>query len=194
MTSPTQPQPQPQFQPQPPGVPAAVKPAKPWYKKWWGIALIVLAVLVVLSFFVPKDQKATQQAAPSSTPAASATQTASETKEAAASEKPKTESVPREYESALSKAKQYLSFGGFSKAGLYEQLTSENGEKFSPEAAQYAMDHINANWKEQALKKAKTYQDTMHMSPSAIHDQLISEYGDKFTEEEAQYAVDNLPK
>ena len=79
-----------------------------------------------------------------------------------------------------------------SKAGLYDQLTSEYGEKFTEEAAQYAIDNVNANWKENALKKAKSYQETMAMSPSAIYDQLVSEHGEKFTEEEAQYAINNL--
>ena len=79
-----------------------------------------------------------------------------------------------------------------SKAGIYDQLTSEYGEKFTKEAAQYAMDNLEANWKENALKTAQSYQETMSMSPSAIYDQLISEYGEKFTKEEAQYAIDNL--
>ena len=102
------------------------------------------------------------------------------------------EKVPKEYKAALRKAKVYSDTMSMSKAGLYDQLTSEYGEKFSAEAAQYAVDNLNANWKENALKKAKVYQETMAMSPSAIYDQLVSEYGEKFTEEEAQYAVDNL--
>ncbi|MFH5849903.1 Ltp family lipoprotein [Clostridium perfringens] len=104
----------------------------------------------------------------------------------------KVEKVPKEYKSALRKAKVYSDTMSMSKAGLYDQLTSEYGEKFSAEAAQYAVDNLNANWKENALKKAKVYQETMAMSPSAIYDQLVSEYGEKFKEEEAQYAVDNL--
>ena len=79
-----------------------------------------------------------------------------------------------------------------SKAGIYDQLTSEYGEKFTAEAAQYAVDNVEADWKENALKKAKSYQETMSMSPSAIYDQLVSEYGEQFTAEEAQYAIDNL--
>ncbi|XTR36625.1 Ltp family lipoprotein [Paraclostridium tenue] len=102
------------------------------------------------------------------------------------------ENVPTEYKSALRKAKIYNDTMSMSKAGLYNQLTSEYGEKFTEEAAQYAIDNIDANWKENALKKAKTYQESMAMSPSAIYDQLKSEHGEKFTEEEAQYAVDNL--
>lgn len=102
------------------------------------------------------------------------------------------EEVPKEYKSALRKAKVYSDTMSMSKAGLYDQLTSEYGEKFTAEEAQYAVDNLDVNWKENALKKAKVYQETMAMSPSAIYDQLVSEYGEKFTAEEAQYAVDNL--
>ena len=102
------------------------------------------------------------------------------------------DNIPTEYKSALRKAKLYADTMNMSKAGLYDQLTSEYGEKFTAEAAQYAIDNITVDWKENALKKAKLYQETMSMSPAAIYDQLISEYGEKFTAEEAQYAIDNL--
>lgn len=52
-----------------------------------------------------------------------------------------------------------------SKQGIYDQLTSDAGEKFPEDAAQYA-----------------------------IYDQLTSSYGEKFTQEEAQYAIDHLNK
>ena len=79
-----------------------------------------------------------------------------------------------------------------SKAGLWDQLTSEYGEQFSKEAADYAIEHVNADWKENALKKARDYVEMMNMSPAAVYDQLVSEYGEQFTPAEAQYAVDNL--
>ena len=100
--------------------------------------------------------------------------------------------VPTEYKSALKKAKSYSDIMNMSKAGIYNQLTSEYGEKFSAEAAQYAIDNVEIDWKENALKKARSYQEIMSMSPSAIYDQLVSEYGEMFTPEEAQYAIDNL--
>ena len=102
------------------------------------------------------------------------------------------EEGPKEYKSALRKAKVYSDTMSMSKEGLYDQLTSEYGEKFSDEAAQYAMDNLEADWNKNALKKAKTYSDTMSMSKAGLYDQLTSEYGEKFTAEEAQYAVDNL--
>lgn len=102
------------------------------------------------------------------------------------------QSVPSEYKSALKKAKIYSDTMHMSKQGLYDQLTSEYGEKFSPEAAQYAIDNLVVDYNKNALEKAKSYQQTMSMSPAKIHDQLTSEYGEKFTKEEADYAIENL--
>lgn len=104
----------------------------------------------------------------------------------------KEDNVPTEYRSALRKAESYSSYMHMSKAALYDQLTSEYGEKFSEEAAQYALDHLEADWNANALAKAQSYQETMNMSPAAIRDQLVSEYGEKFTQEEADYAIANL--
>lgn len=109
-------------------------------------------------------------------------------------EAPVVESVPIEYKSALKKAEQYSSIMYMSKAAIYDQLTSEHGEKFSPEAAQYAVDNLVADYNYNALKKAESYQESMAMSPEAIRDQLTSEYGEKFTPEEADYAIANLSR
>lgn len=62
------------------------------------------------------------------------------------------------------------------------------------EAAQYAVDHLQADYNANALAKAKSYQEMMSMSSAAIYDQLVSSAGEKFTPEEAQYAIDNLNK
>ena len=102
-------------------------------------------------------------------------------------------SVPTEYKSALKKAEQYSEIMNMSKQGIYDQLVSEYGEQFSAEAAQYAIDNLKVDYKQNALEKAKTYQSEMSMSPEAIRDQLTSEYGEKFTQEEADYAIANLP-
>lgn len=99
-----------------------------------------------------------------------------------------------EDKNALAKAESYSSIMHMSKAAIYDQLTSSYGEGFPAESAQYAVDHLVADYKKNALEKAKDYQTNMHMSRSAIYDQLTSSYGEKFTAEEAQYAVDNLPQ
>lgn len=104
----------------------------------------------------------------------------------------KAENVPAEYKSALSKASAYSNTMHMSKQGVYDQLVSEYGEKFSAAAAQYAIDNVSSDWNANALAKAKTYQDTMSMSPAGIHDQLTSEYGEKFTQSEADYAIQHL--
>ncbi len=101
--------------------------------------------------------------------------------------------VSMEYKNALAKAETYSEYLNMSKQGIYDQLVSEYGEGFSEDAAQYAIDNLDADYKYNALKKAEVYQNELQMSKSAIYDQLISEYGEKFTEEEAQYAIDNLP-
>lgn len=102
--------------------------------------------------------------------------------------------VPIEYQNALRKAENYSNMMHMSKTGIYNQLTSSAGESFPPEAAQYAVDNVKADWKANALEKAKTYQETMAMSRDSIYEQLVSEYGESFTAEEAQYAIDNLPQ
>ena len=101
-------------------------------------------------------------------------------------------SVPKEYRNALRSAETYSDMMHMSKQGIYDQLTSEYGEKFTPEEAQYAIDNIKGDYLETALKSAKKYQENMSMSKDAIYDQLVSDYGEKFTAEEAQYAIDNL--
>lgn len=100
--------------------------------------------------------------------------------------------VPIEYQSALKQAESYANLMHMSKRGVYDQLTSEYGEKFSVAAAQHAVDNVKVDWNAQALASAKSYRDNMHMSPAAIHDQLTSEYGEKFTQAEADYAVAHL--
>ncbi len=103
-------------------------------------------------------------------------------------------SVPAEYKSALNKATTYANTMHMSKKGVYNQLVSDFGEKFSAEAAQYAIDNVKADWNANALAKAETYQSTMNMSPSAIRNQLTSDAGEKFTQAEADYAIEHLSK
>ncbi len=65
-----------------------------------------------------------------------------------------------------------------SKAAIYDQLVSEYGEGFPKEAAQYAIDNLEWDWKANALEKAKQYAKTMNMSNQAIYEQLTSEHGE----------------
>ena len=105
---------------------------------------------------------------------------------------PTTEAVPMEYRNALKSAERYSKLMHMSKKRIFNQLTSEYGNKFTKDAAQYAVDNIKVDWKANALETAKKYYEDMNMSKNAIYDQLISEYGEQFNESEAQYAVDHL--
>lgn len=158
-------------------------------------ALIVFGVVVVLGLIIavtaPKTEtpvtnssETTQQTSNDTKPVAEETK-----KEEPVKEEP---SVPAEYKSALAKADSYANTMNMSKQGVYDQLVSEYGEQFSKEAAQYAIDNVQADWNANALAKAKSYQEQQNMSPAAIRDQLVSEYGEKFTAAEADYAIANL--
>jgi hypothetical protein len=176
---------------------------KPFYKRWW---VWVIAVLLVIGFASGGDEEtaieeveAEEASAEASEDVAVEEEDVEATEEPAVEEEPaeeesaaEEEDVPREYRSALTKAEQYAKTMHMSKAGIYDQLVSEYGENFPEDAAQYAIDNIDFDWKENALKKAESYAETMSMSDAAIYDQLISEHGEKFTPEEAQYAIDNL--
>mgnify|MGYP002722580826 CR=1 FL=1 len=113
-----------------------------------------------------------------------------ETKETAVDEKE--DDVPREYKNALKSAENYISMMPFSEKGLLRQLTSDAGDKYPEEAAQYALENLEVDWNEQALKSAKHYSDMMPMSDDELKQQLTSDAGEGFTEEQAQYAIDNL--
>ncbi len=181
-----------------------IKIKKPWYKRWYMIVLYVIVGLIIIGSLGSKDSKDsnTTSTSSSSDNKSSNTNTKTETNintnnntntnTNANEEVKKEDSVPTEYKSALNKAKTYSDTMYMSKQGIYNQLTSEYGEKFSAQAAQYAIDNLQVDYKQNALKKAQDYQSQMSMSPSAIYDQLTSEYGEKFTAEEAQYAIDNL--
>jgi len=115
-----------------------------------------------------------------------------QTKEEASQQASKDSDLPEEYTSALDTAQQYVDTVHMSKKGLYDQLTSDSGDKFSTKAATYALAHVKADYKANALKIARSYQKQMKMSPKEIRDQLVSDSGDKFTGAEADYAVSHL--
>ena len=95
-----------------------------------------------------------------------------------------------EYSAALGKAKSYNSLFHISKKRMYRQLTSDF-DKFSNDAAQYAVDHLEADYKYNALFNAKNYRKLFNMSKSRLINQLTS-FIDGFTEEEANYAINHL--
>ena len=119
---------------------------------------------------------------------------AKEVSKAAKSSESSSKKIPREYISALIKGQEYADSMYMSKKAIYDQLTSDHGEKFSSDAANYAIYHIKADWNKNALHKAKSYQEEQNMSSDAIYDQLTSDSGEQFTPDEANYAIQHLEK
>lgn len=100
-----------------------------------------------------------------------------------------TATASEEFANALKSAQEYNRTEPISYEELYERLTSERLDKFSPEAARYAVDNVEADWNANALESAKKYKS--FMSPAEIYDQLTST-AEQFTAAEADYAIAHL--
>ncbi|MGO3211441.1 MAG: Ltp family lipoprotein [Brachybacterium sp.] len=183
------------------GQPAPVAPKKRGKGKFIALGCGILALLFILLIggcavlftsgsdsddAAPAQETTEQEEAPAED--APAEEVAAED-EVPAEEAP-ADDVPADFASALTSAEMYSDTMHMSQQGIYAQLTSEF-DQFSDEAAQYAIDTIDADWNENALESAKTYSDTLHMSQQGIFDQLTSEF-DQFTDEQAQYAIDTI--
>lgn len=206
---PPQGQPEPQYgsSPQPP---LAAAKKKPWYTRWWVIAIVALVAIGIIVNLVGGDEETAAPAptaavtpvddvttAPAETEAGTPDEAVEPTPEATAEEVDADmggdDDVSSEFRAALTSAENYLSFMSFCEAGLFDQLTSEYGDGFPEDAAQYAVDNVEVDWDEQALQLAIQYRETMSMSDNAIWDQLTSDYGERCTDEQADYAIANLP-
>ncbi len=99
-------------------------------------------------------------------------------------------------EQAVKAAKNYLAISAFSHQGLVDQLTSEYGDQFTNEQAQYAVSYLEDNglvdWNEQAVKSAQNYMEFGSFSRAKLMEQLTSEHGEGFTEEQAEYALEEI--
>jgi hypothetical protein len=93
---------------------------------------------------------------------------------------------------ALESAQSYLAMSGFSKQGLFEQLSSSAGEGFTQAEAQYAVDHVDADWNREAVESARSYLEMSPMSRDGLIQQLSSPAGEGFTLEQATYAVNKV--
>ena len=92
------------------------------------------------------------------------------------------------YSAALKKAQGYNSLY-LSKKGIYDLLIFKG---FNSDTAQYAINHLNADYKANALAKAREHRKYSKISRSEIHKRLVSPNFDNFTKEEANYAIQHL--
>lgn len=106
------------------------KNKKPIFKKWWFWVIIV----IVLGIVAMGDSGSDEQASDESKVSEESTEV---------NETENDDNVPTEYKSALKKAESYSEMMHMSKAGIYDQLTSEYGEQFTVEEADYAIANLD---------------------------------------------------
>ena len=87
---------------------------------------------------------------------------------------------------AIREAESYLTYMGFSRKGLIEQLEYEG---YSTDDATFAVDNVNVNWNEECFESAQSYLEYMSFSRQGLIDQL--EY-EGFTSSQIQYAIDKV--
>lgn len=88
---------------------------------------------------------------------------------------------------AVRTAESYLSFMGFSRAGLIQQLTFADG--YSVADATAAVDSLDVDWNEQASRSAQQYLTLMGFSCNGLIEQLSSDAGDKYTVDQATFGA-----
>lgn len=86
-------------------------------------------------------------------------------------------------------ASQYLSFKGFSRDGLIEQLSSEYGEGYDVADATVAVDSLDIDYNANAAQSAQDYLNMSGFSCNGLIEQLSSSYGDGYTEAQATYGA-----
>lgn len=122
------------------------KVKKPIFKKWW-FWLIIICLIGGIGGGTSSNTSSNNTNVEQ--------QQVVEQKQEQAVEQKQEDNVPTEYKSALKKAKSYSDMMHMSKKAIYDQLVSEYGEKFPADAAQYAIDNLDADYKANALEKAK---------------------------------------
>lgn len=164
-------------------------PTKPWWQRWWGIALIGFAVLVLIGVLAgnPDDTNG-DSAADDPDLVETVDDETDDDPEPEPAPKPETEPEPDTditvgQENALRSAQDYLRLSGCSRTGLIEQLEFDG---YTTDEATFAVDNLDADWKEQAARSAQDYLDISGFSRTGLIDQL--EF-DGYTRDEAEYGA-----
>ncbi|GAF40392.1 hypothetical protein JCM14202_2288 [Agrilactobacillus composti DSM 18527 = JCM 14202] len=71
-------------------------------------------------------------------------------------------------------------------------MTAVDGDHYTPQAAQYALANLEADYNANALAAAKYSQTALAMAPEEIRAHLLSAEGEKFTPSEVTYAMQRL--
>ena len=65
-------------------------------------------------------------------------------------------------------------------------------EGFNSDTAQYAINHLQADYKANALAKARGLRKNTNLSKTKIYERLTNPWLGQFTKEEANYAIQHL--
>jgi len=90
---------------------------------------------------------------------------------------------------AVRSAKSYLSFSGFSRVGLIDQLSSSYGDGYNVADATAAVDSLSVDWNAQAVRSANQYLEMTGFSCNGLIDQLSSDAGDNYTKSQATHGA-----
>jgi hypothetical protein len=155
---------------------AKAKALRPWFQQKRFI--IPIALVAIIGFSVASNPSAQDgfEEGVESTVITPESGESTETQEEAV-----TETIGQK--NARESAESYLRFAAFSREGLIDQLEFE---EYSTEDAEYAVDILDVDWKEQAAKSAENYLEFTAFSREGLIDQLLFE---GFTQEEAEYGV-----
>ena len=156
---------------------AKAKALRPWFQKKRFIIPIALVALMGIS--LASNSGSVQQGFEDGVNSSVNSPESSDTIET--QEEAVTETIGQK--NARESAESYLRFAAFSREGLIDQLEFE---EYSTEDAEYAVDILDVDWKEQAAKSAENYLEFTAFSREGLIDQLLFE---GFTQEEAEYGV-----
>lgn len=99
-------------------------------------------------------------------------------------------------QNAVKTALNYVDLMAFSRKGLIDQMSSEYGDKYSREDAEFAVSYLEENnlvdWDAEAVQCAQNYLDLMAFSKDGLIDQMSSDAGDKFSRKQAEYAASQV--
>jgi hypothetical protein len=143
-------------------------------------ALLLVGIGAAIASSGSSNNNSTAGTATASSPAVTAAVTAKATAAATAqatvaatAKAPAGPALTNQQKNAVKSAQSYLSFMGFSRQGLINQLSSA-AEGYSVQDATIAVDSITVDWNAQAVRSAKEYLKTMAFSCNGLIQQLDS--------------------
>ena len=170
-------------------------PKKPIWKRWWFITLAVFVVLGIIGSVSDSGSDSGSNNTASGESTAVVTPEASDAAVAPSTpEPPPKPQFTTAQENAIEAAQNYLDFAPFSRKGLIRQLSSSAGDGYKRSDAEFAVGHIEVNYKAQAVKAAQAYLDMTSFSRQGLIEQLSSSAGDGYTKAQATYAADKVFK